>query len=48
MKDDKISECCNARLAYYDAMWMDGICSKCNEHSASINNERNKEGELIE
>ena len=30
MKD---SECCGARLKYYDKNWDDGVCSKCDHHS---------------
>ncbi len=44
--EDRVSECCGALLVKYNRKWMDGVCSKCDKHSPSINNVRNKKGEL--
>ena len=43
MTEEKVSECCGARLLKYDRNWDDGICSECNEHSPA-----HKEKELTE
>tara|TARA_R100001594_G_scaffold148865_1_gene205138 strand:+ start:4045 stop:4218 length:174 start_codon:yes stop_codon:yes gene_type:complete len=29
----KVSECCNAKLKYYNKDWDDGICTACEHHS---------------
>ena len=32
--NNRLSLCCGERLTHYDEKWDDGICSKCEKHTA--------------
>ena len=31
--EEHLSECCGEKLKYYDRVWKDGVCTKCDHHS---------------